>query len=89
MKQGSEKYGTAVMKDEECLLFVEAALETNDTVSGAIADMRMIDTMLQATRLQLAVGAYVRRTRAGHLRKGSDLYTTFERIITGRSENKL
>lgn len=34
------KYGTEVMKDDECLLFVETAIENGSDVNEAIEDSR-------------------------------------------------
>ena len=85
MRQASEKYGTAEMKEEECLLFLEVAIIDNGCdIKESIADMKMIDTLLYATKLQTVAGAMTKRTKAGYLRKGADLYNTFDRIIEGR-----
>jgi hypothetical protein len=77
------KYNTSVMKEHEVLLFMEAALE-NAEPKEAIADMRMIDTLLYATLLHKVAGPLSSTTKAGHYRKGSDIYTTFNAIIDGR-----
>lgn len=82
---GCEKYGTSVMKEMECLLFVETALENNGgNVEDALSDMRMVDTLLYAERLHKIAGHNIKKTASGHYRKGSDIYTTFERILEGR-----
>lgn len=86
---GSEKFGTEVMKDEECLLFADACLENGSSVQDAISDMRMIDAMLHAERLHLMVGKQVQRTRAGYYRKGSGLSYTFEKIIEARADGRI
>lgn len=86
LKVGSDKYGTAVMKTDECILFFETAYENNEgNPNEAFADMKMIDSLLHMTRLHLALGKTVRLTSAGNLRKGSDLYSAYDSIINGRA----
>ena len=85
-KVGSEKYGTSVMKTEECQIFFGAALDNNGgNGNEAFADMKMIDALLHMSRLHFALGKTVRLTSAGNLRKGSDLYSSYSRIIDGRA----
>lgn len=72
------------MKDEEVLLFSQVAIDNGADVETALADMRMIDTLLYADRLQKSVGCVARRTKAGYHRKGSDFYTTMDRVLEGR-----
>lgn len=40
LKRMESKYGTEVMKDDECLLFVETAIENGSDVNEAIEDSR-------------------------------------------------
>ena len=88
MRVGCEKYGTSVMKEDEVLLFLDVTIaDNNQDVKDAIADMKMIDTMLYAFRLQIIASAMTKITKAGHHRKGSDLYTTLNRIVDGRLTN--
>jgi hypothetical protein len=84
MKLGSQKYSTDVMKEDEVLLFVESCIESGSSPNEAIADMRMIDTMLQAERLHKAVGAITRRTRGGNYRRANNRHLLLDAIITGR-----
>ncbi len=89
MRVGSEKYGTSVMKSDEVLLFLETCMESGADPQEAIQDMRMIDTLLYAERLHASVGKVAQKTKAGFHRKGSDLHTTFNKILEGRVNNEL
>jgi len=85
IKVGSEKYGTAVMKTEECQMYFGVAVDNNGGDGAeAFADMKMVDALLHMSRLHLAIGKTVRLTSAGNLRKGSDLYSAYDSIIDGR-----
>jgi len=84
----SKKYGTEVMKDDEVILFCQTAIENGSDPEEAVADMKMVDTLLQMERLHLLAYGQVKRTAAGHYRKGTSLYDSLERIIEGRIENK-
>jgi hypothetical protein len=85
MKKGSKKYGTEVMKENEVVLFVEAALPNcDDDISEAVQDMRMIDTLFHMKRLYLRVHGHIKTTQAGFIRKGSTLYDAMNSIIDGR-----
>lgn len=88
-REGKMKYDTQIMKDDEVVLFCEAAMENGSGAEEAIADMRMIDAMLYMERLHLMVYGQVKKTAAGHYRKGTSLYDSLERILDGRLENKL
>jgi hypothetical protein len=79
------KYGTSVMKDEECLLFAETAIENGSDVNEAIQDMRMIDNLLTAERNHLLVFGTISKTKTGNYRKGSLLSTTLENVINARA----
>jgi hypothetical protein len=84
---GSEKYSTDVMREDEVVLFVEAALPENDNdIAEAVADMRMVDAMLQMQRLHKAVHVYVRKTGTGYTRKGMGFHDSLSRILDGRIE---
>jgi hypothetical protein len=85
---GCEEYGTSVIKKEECLLFVQTALENGSEVKDALQDMRMIDTLLHIKQLHLIVHGSIRKTRAGYFRKGSSLYEAFDSVIEGRRTDK-
>jgi hypothetical protein len=87
MRVASEKYGTAIMKTEEVLTFVEAAVENGSDIQEAVDDMRMIDSLLYMKKLHLAVYGHIRRTSKGNLRKGSDLYSSLMSVIDGRIDN--
>jgi hypothetical protein len=80
------KYGTEIMKDEECLLFAETAIENGTDIDVALQDMRMIDTLLQAERNHLLSQGFISRTRSGYYRKGSMLSDTFNNIINARAD---
>lgn len=84
--QGSEKYHTSVMRDDEVLLFVEAALENAHDANEAIQDMRMMDAMLQAQRLCIATKPYVTKTATGRFRKKSGFPDMMESILNARVE---
>lgn len=85
IKVGSEKFGTQVMKEEECVLFFGASLENNEgNACEAFADMKMVDALLHIKRLHLVLGKQIQYTSSGYFRKGSDLYGSYDRIIEGR-----
>lgn len=84
MRVACEKYGTAVMKEGEVLLFVDAALENGSSVGEAISDMRMIDTLLYAERLHAVCGPMTRKTRAGYYRRGGEFWRMMDGILEGR-----
>jgi hypothetical protein len=84
MKVASEKYGTAVMKTEEVLLYVEAAVKGGAEIEEAFLDMQMIDSLLHMKKLHLSVMPHIRKTAKGHLRKGSDLYSALDCIVEAR-----
>ena len=73
------------MNDMECLLFVETAIENGSDVNEAIQDMRMIDNMLHMERLHIVSFGFVRKTSAGHYRRGTTLANALESIIDSRS----
>lgn len=80
----SEVFNTAVMKTNEVVLFVQAATESGADLETAYDDMRMIDTLLHLKRLHLVVHGQIKRTKAGHLRKGTSLYDAMDGVINGR-----
>lgn len=82
-KFGSEKYGTAVMKSEEALLYIEAVLENGYSIKEAISDMRFIDTLLQMKRLHIATIHYRKYTASGNLRKDRLLSDSLMSIVNG------
>jgi hypothetical protein len=87
---GSEKYRTEIMNDEEVEVMFEAAMEhNNDDPVEALQDVRLIDTLLHIKRLHFVVHGQIKRTAAGNIRKGSDLYTSMEAVINGRVNNEL
>lgn len=89
LKVGSEKYGTAVMKDEEVEIFFEAALGNCDGDGvEAFADMKMVDTLFHIKRLHFAMGKNITHTATGYFRKGSELYAAYESVIHGRMNGK-
>lgn len=83
-KVGSELFETSVMKTDEVVLFIKTAVENGSSLEDAYDDMNLIDDLLHMQRLHIAVHGFVRRTKAGHLRKGTSLYDSFERIIESR-----
>lgn len=84
----AKRYGTEIMKDEECFLFLEAATENNTSIIEAIQDMRMIDNMLLAKRNHILVFGTIKTTQRGYFRKDSKLFNVFDNIITARA-NKI
>jgi hypothetical protein len=84
MRVACEKYGTSVMKQDEVLLFIEAALENGSEISEAFADVKMIDTMLYAELIYKANRHSLTKTSSGHYRKGSDMNVMFLKILEGR-----
>lgn len=85
----SEIFETAIMKPDECVLFIKAATENGSDLNKAYEDMKMIDDLLHAKHIHFAVHGYIKTTASGNLRKGTDLYSTFNKIIEGRVlENK-
>ena len=83
----SESFGTSVMKTDEVFLFVKAATEGGADLETALDDMHMIDDILHLKRLHLAVHGAIKKTRAGHLRKGTSLYDAINDIIQSRCKN--
>lgn len=81
---GSEIFGTSVMKTDEAFLFVKAATEGGADLETAYEDMQMIDNILHLKRLHFAVHGSIKKTRAGHLRKGTSLYDAINGIIGAR-----
>lgn len=80
----SEVFDTSVMKTEEVILFVKAATENGSDLETAYDDMRMIDDILHLKRLHLAVHGQIKKTKAGHLRKGTSLYDAISDVIGSR-----
>lgn len=79
------KYGTEVMKDNECLLFVETAMENGSDVHEAMQDMRMIDNLLAVERNHKLSFGSVKKTKSGHYRKGTLLSNALENVIDARA----
>lgn len=84
MKRHS-KYDLNEMKDEEALLFLETGMENGSDVKEAIADMRMIDTLLHMKKLHFVVRGHIKTTKAGYYRKGSELSKALDAVIDGRA----
>lgn len=83
---GSELFDTSIMKTDEAFLFMKAAIENGADKETALDDMHMIDDLLHMQRLHLAVHGSIKKTKAGHLRKGTSLYDAFSSIIGARVE---
>ena len=81
------KYGTSIIKDNECILLVETSIENGSDIMEAIQDMRMIDNLLIAERNHFLSFKTTRKTATGRYRKGSELSQIFENIITARAHN--
>jgi hypothetical protein len=79
------KYETEVMKSEECLLFLETAIENGTSVADAIEDMRMIDNLLAVERNHLLAFGTVKKTNAGHYRRGTLLSNALENVVNARA----
>ena len=73
------------MKDDECLLFVETAIENGSDPTEALEDMRMIDNLLTVERNHLLSFGFVKKTNSGRYRKGSALIDVLENVITARA----
>lgn len=81
---GSEKFETEIMKEEECTVFIVTGVENGLSIKDAYSDMKMIDAMLSMKRLHFAMRKHIRTTKAGNLRKNSDLYSYYMSAIDGR-----
>lgn len=81
---GSETFGTSVMKTDEAFLFVKAATENGVDLETAYDDMKMIDDILHLTRLHLVVHGQIKKTKSGHMRKGTTLYDGISDVIGSR-----
>lgn len=86
---GSEKFGTQVMKTEECEIYIQSSLANYDEIDEfaireALSDMRMIDLMFSAQRNHLLIGKTNQTTGSGYLRRNSSLSHTYDAIINGR-----
>ena len=79
------KYNTQVMKDEECLLYLQTALENGSDVNEAIQDMRMIDNLLSVERNHLISFGAIKKTGRGYYRKGTMLSDNLENVINARA----
>lgn len=79
-----KKYGTEIMKDDECLLFVETAIENGSSAKEAIEDMRMIDNMLSVERNHLLAFGSVKKTSRGHYRRGTTLSNSIMGVVEAR-----
>lgn len=80
----SETFGTSVMKTDEVVLFVKAAVDNGVDLETAYEDMQTIDTLLHIKKLHLAVHGTIKYTRSGNFRKGSTLYDAFNSILEGK-----
>lgn len=80
------KYGTEIMGNEECLMFVETAIENGSAPNEAIQDMRMIDNLLSVERNHLISFGSVKKTKSGHYRKGTLLADALENVINARAD---
>ncbi|MFC4232151.1 hypothetical protein ACFOW1_09630 [Parasediminibacterium paludis] len=85
LRIASEKYDTAIMKDDEVELFTLAAYENNGgNIDEAVKDMRMIDTMLHMVHLHKAVHVHVKKTGTGYTRKQQGFLDSLNNIVDGR-----
>jgi hypothetical protein len=87
--KGSEVFNTSVMKTEEVILFVKAAMEGGSDLDTAHEDMKMIDSLLHMQRLHISVHGFVKRTRSGGIRKGTSLYNSMDGVINARVKGLL
>jgi len=79
------KYGTQFMKDFECLLFVETAIENGSDPHEAIQDMKMIDNLLISERNHFLSFGTIKKTASGRYRKGNVLSDILENIVEARA----
>ena len=84
----SETFETAVVKTDEAVMLVQAAVENGADLETAYDDMKMIDDLLHMKRLHLAIHGQIKKTQAGHFRKGSTLYNALDSIISARVKSK-
>lgn len=84
----SETFGTSVMKTEEAFIFIQAATDNGVELETAYDDMKMIDALLHVQKIHIVAFPEIKRTKAGHLRKGTSLYDAFEDVINSRLESK-
>jgi homoaconitase/3-isopropylmalate dehydratase large subunit len=87
MKKGCEQAGTTEMNAEECLVFIDTALQNGSTANEAIQDMRMIDAMVSISKLHMIVFPHVRKTGRGYSRKAMGFRDQLERILEARIDN--
>jgi hypothetical protein len=81
---GSTIFNTSVVKTDEALMLIKSGIDNGATLEIANDDMLMIDAMLYLTRLQIVLKGSINKTRAGYLKKNSNLYCAFSDIINGR-----
>jgi hypothetical protein len=82
---GCEKYGTAVMNQEDCLLFAQSSMGLGADVPTTLADMKMIDTMLYAVRQHKIMSKTVNYTKDGGMRKNAGLQGTLMKMVEGNA----
>lgn len=81
------KYGTHIMNDEECLLFMQTAIENDTPIDVALEDMRMLDNILAVKQQHLLVHGTINKTSTGRVRRGTSLYDAIESVVNARAAN--
>lgn len=85
-KQPCEQLGLSQMTCEEATVFAESAIENGTQKTDVLEDMRMIDAMLQMTKLHRVVHVHIKQTSRGFTRKGVGFYDALEGILNARTE---
>ena len=84
----SETFGTSIMKTDEVVLFVKAALENGSDIETAYQDMQMIDSMLHMKQLYYATIHANRYTRSGNVKKNNTLHDQYSLMLDGIIKNQ-
>lgn len=77
------RYDLNVMKDSDALMFVETSIHNGSSVSAALLDLKMIDTLLHVKKIHFAIHGQIKTTKRGHLRKGSTIFNVLDNIVDG------
>lgn len=82
----SEKYGLVEIKDDEALMIAGTIMDYNPElpIKEVMLDLKCIDALLHAMKLQTVCAALTKRTKAGYYRKDTAIWHTINAIIDGR-----
>lgn len=87
-RMASEKYGLVEIKDEEALLMCSTIMDNNPELplEEVLLDLRCIDALLHARKINVVAVAMTKRTQAGFFRRNTAFWHTMNGIIEGRLE---